>query len=107
MSFLSAALHLAIAAGHDYVKATPENPNDWYPCGFAWLTYKCRKNAKESAILKEVGFRWDDYRKEYSLSGGTWSNTQAMDYKTAICLAVLDSLKESGYSNFGFQNRID
>ena len=40
---LNAALNVAIAAGRVEAQ-TPES--SWFPCGFAWLAYKCRKNAK-------------------------------------------------------------
>ena len=77
----------AIAAGKkaaaQYVAQNPEGSN-WWPCGFAWVNYKCRKNAKEAGALMAEGFTWDDYRKVYSLSPYAWTNTQSMDYKAAI-----------------------
>jgi hypothetical protein len=105
MTDLNSAIQSAIIAGRTFAAANPEGPN-WYPCGFAWLTYKCRKNGAESKALIANGFRWGDYEKRYMLSGGTFSNTQSMYYKESILRVVQESLKEAGYT-FDVQTRID
>lgn len=105
MTDLATALKTAFLAGNSFVADTPEG--HWYPCGFAWLTYKCRKNAKEAATLKDNGFRWDDYRKEYTLGAFKWKATQSMDYQISIVREVQQSLAESGFPQFGVDSRID
>lgn len=70
--------------------ATPE-PH-WYPCGFAWLAIKVRKNHRLSKTLQAYGFRWSDYEKcyqyrmpqAYCLPG----MGQSMDY-AARCLGAM------------------
>jgi hypothetical protein len=103
---LRVAIESAKRAAVEFVKANPEDPKNWYPCGFAWLTYKCRKNAKEAADLIAHGFRWSDYEKRYILSPYEWTNTQAMDYKESILRAMQAELKVHGYE-FGIHTRID
>ena len=99
----------AIAAGKkaaaQYVAQNPEGSN-WWPCGFAWVNYKCRKNAAEASVLIDEGFRWDDYRKTYTLSAGKWHNTQSMDYKVEIIRAFKAAAGEAGVA-FGIEDRID
>lgn len=99
------AILAAKAAARAYVAANPEGPN-WFPCGFASLTYKCRKNAKEAGALIAEGFRWDDYRKEYSMSAYEFTNTQSMDYKEAILLAAARGAEPFGV-NFSVRTQID
>lgn len=97
-----------IAAGQAYVAANPEGQN-WYPCGFAWITYKCRKNAKEAGSLIARGFRWSDYEKEYTLSAGKFTNTQSMNYQEDILRAAVraaDPFIADGVT-FRVRSRID
>ena len=110
MNKLEEAIIAGTNAARQHVKDNPEGAN-WYPCGFAWLTYKCRKNAKEAAILLQAGFRWDDYSKLYTFSGGSFSNTQSMNYKTEILRAFTAAsnpiLLAAGINGFGIHDRID
>jgi hypothetical protein len=102
---LAAAIAKGKEAAAAYVRANPEGPN-WYPCGFAWLTYSCRKNAKESKTLLANGFRWDDYHKEYTFGAYEWTSTQSMDYKTDILRAMQTELAKHNFV-FGVRSRID
>ena len=97
-----------IAAGAaEYVQKNPEGPN-WYPCGFAWVTYKCRKNAKEAGSLIARGFRWDDYEKVYTLSAYKFANTQSMDYQESVLRAgVAAAARHYPNIHFGIRTRID
>lgn len=102
------AITAILEAGHKYVAENPEGPN-WYPCGFAGITYKCRKNAKEHVALVNAGFRWDDYHKEYYLSAYTFTNTQSMNYQEDILRAAVRAANPfiaDGVS-FGIRSRID
>ncbi len=106
---LNAALNVAIAAGRVEAQ-TPES--SWFPCGFAWLAYKCRKNAKIGKELQQLGFRWNDYDKAWqtslydsiqSISG----MSQSMDYRARVLNTVAKSLRESGFDGFCVDTRID
>lgn len=96
----------AVKAGNEFVKTTPEG--HWYPCGFAWLTApKVRKNSAEGKAFAAAGFRWDDYRKCFTYSGGNFTNTQSMDYKEAILRVVQQSLESQGLTGFRVETHID
>lgn len=99
-------LDSAVAIGKMYIEANPEGSN-WYPCGFVWLTYQCRKNAKQYVALVSRGWRWDDYAKQYTYSIGQLVNTQSMNYMEDIGRAMLNNLRASGIEGFGIQTRID
>ena len=99
----------ALTAGRTEAQ-TPEA--HWFPCGFAWLAYRCRKNAKISKVLISLGFRWDDYAKHYytSLYGDIPSVSgmqQSMDYRARVLRTVAKSLNESGIEGFYVDTRID
>lgn len=100
---LNLALEIADNVGKEYARTVPEG--HWYPCGFAWIAYKCRKNAKEARILLANGFHWNDYSKHYYKSAPT--NTQSMNYQEAVLQAMQKSLVDNGYTNFHIQTRID
>lgn len=102
---LEDAIVKGTAAAFAFVNANPEGKN-WYPCGFAWLAYKCRKNAREAAVLKAHGFSWDDYEKCYSLWAGKFHNTQSMDYKESILRAMNEVIAAEGFT-MRVRTRID
>ena len=101
------ALEAAKRAGQAHIAANPEDRNDWFPCGFVWLTYKCRKNAKEHVALLSHGWRWDDYEKRYTFTMSAMHNTQSMNYKAGIARAMLKALNDSGIVGFSYRERID
>ena len=78
---------------------TPEQ--HWYPCGFAWAYVKVRKNHKLAQTLRDIGYKWDDYRKHYYFSmsadmvkaDGMW---QSMDYRARCLNAFAAELRERG-----------
>ena len=83
----------------------------WYPCGFAWLVIKVRKNDKVSHTLKSLGFRWSDYNKQYQFSMPCEAYKaagmqQSMDYATRCLTALANVLNDAGYPCF-VQSRID
>lgn len=100
---LSEAIRNAYCAVHHYQVANPATHN--YPCGFAWVEFRCRKNAREAKELIANGARWNDYAKCYSLSVST--RTQDMDYNFACCRTFADAMKEAGYEGFRACSRID
>jgi hypothetical protein len=101
---LKLTIEAAKHAAREFVSTTPEG--HWYPCGFAWLQYKCRKNAKEAKVLLDAGFRWDDYSKTYQLSPYEFTNTQSMDYKEAILRKMEEIMRGGGFKVSVF-TRID
>lgn len=101
------AIRCLKAGAAAYVRNNPEGPH-WYPCGFAWVTYKCRKNAKEAGSLIAEGFRWDDYEKVYTMTAYEFTNTQSMDYKEAVLRAgVRNATQRFPNIGFGVRTRID
>jgi hypothetical protein len=74
----------------------------WYPCGFAWVAIKIRKNGALSYSLKELGFRWDDYRKHYywamPYSAVKFSSmSQSMAYRARCLQAITNELNAAGF----------
>jgi hypothetical protein len=106
IKYLPSAINTAVTVGQAYVKENPENPANWFPCGFVWATYRCRKNSKEGKVLAQMDFRWDDYAKHYSRSFYELSNTQAMTYREGVLTAVVNSLRDNGY-DFRVESKID
>ena len=92
----------AINAGAAYGKTLNVG---WYPCGFAGIAYKCRKNAKVSKVLIECGFRWSDYEKQYRLSAPEGS--QSMTAKEMVAQHIIDRLEAEGIKGFATYSRID
>lgn len=89
---------------------TPE-PH-WYPCGFAWLAIRIRKNHRLAKTLIGLGFRWDDYDKSYQTSlyntiPCAYSEmSQSMDYRARILNSVASVLQSEGMP-FNVRTRID
>lgn len=83
----------------------------WFPCGFAWLAIKIRKNGALANTLKARGFRWDDYRKHYYFSMSSdmvkaadmW---QSMNYRERCLKALAVVLKDAGFDCY-VETRID
>lgn len=92
----------AINAGAAYGKTLNVG---WYPCGFAGITYKCRKNAKEAKVLIDCGFHWSDYEKQYRLSAPEGS--QSMTAKEMVAQHIIDRLEAEGIKGFATYSRID
>lgn len=107
VAYLPSAIKTAVAVGYAYVNANPENEANWFPCGFVWLTYRCRKNSKEGKVLASLGFRWSDYDKQYQHSFYEVKHTQAMTYREQILTAMKDSLHANGFTGFEMVSRID
>lgn len=85
----------AVGYGWDY--ATQSKPaQDSYPCGFAQLNLRLRKNDKRASILTAAGFRWDDYSKVWYLYGGVFTNYQNVDFKENILEAAAKAFEAAG-----------
>ena len=84
----------------------------WFPCGFAYLVYPCRKNAKESKVLIDMGFRWNNYDKAYQSAlyhsiPAIAGMSQSMDYRERILRAVCNELHNAGFTKAYVTTRID
>ena len=88
----------AFTNGYNAMVAEASIPEaSWYPCGFAYLCIKVRKNSKLAHPLLQCGFRWNDYNKEYrygmphelKLQG----MTQSMDYAERCLNAIVKKLE--------------
>jgi len=113
---------MAATTNHDFVaaferglskmeEASKIEESHWYPCGFAWLAIKIRKNGKLSNTLKSLAFRWDDYRKHYYWSMPHAavkfpSMSQSMDYRARCLRAIADELNQAGFDCY-VETRID
>lgn len=109
IGMLNVAMVKAIEAGK--VESLTPEPH-WFPCGFAWLSYRCRKNAKMGKALQILGFRWNDYDKAWQSSlyaeiPCVKDMSQSMDYRSRILRAVCDVLKAEGFTKFYVNTRID
>lgn len=100
---LAIALNNAFAAVNAHRAKNPETHN--FPCGFAWVTFKTRKNSKVGKELAALGHRWSDYHKSYHISVST--RTQDMDYNTECCNVFVNAMRAAGYEGFNVESRID
>ncbi len=102
--------HFAAAVAKGRIESqTPES--SWFPCGFASLTCKTRKNSKLGKELVALGFRWSDYEKTfrtalYDTIPPIAGMSQSMDYRERVLNAVASHLNANGYE-FSVWTRID
>ena len=88
---------------------TPEQ--HWYPCGFAWAYVKIRKNHKLAQTLRDIGYKWDDYRKHYYFSMSQEfvkfsEMSQSMDYRARCLNAYAQVMRDNGIPCY-VETRID
>lgn len=100
---LTQAINNAFLAVHDFKTTNPETRH--FPCGFAWVSFKCRKNSKVGKELQALGARWSDYNKYYRISVPT--RTQDMEYNIRCCEAFVRAMKANGFDGFNVESRID
>lgn len=77
----------------------------FWPCGFAWITFKMRKNHKHAKALINDGAYWDDYSRAYKYRCHATSS-QNMDYKQAILNDVARYFQDNGIPVY-VETRID
>ena len=103
------ALVTALSQGRDAgILSAQKNRNmDMiWPCGFAWITLKVRKNHKLAKFLKNFGFSWNDYGKSYQYRGHDISHAQNMDYRVQFLNDMNEVLRANGIPSY-VDNRID
>lgn len=77
-----------------------------YPCGFAWVELKCRKNSKIGKQLESEGIMdWEPYRKVYKYWVGDYN--QSMMHKLAHAEKLAEILSEELFVNFEADSRMD
>ena len=89
---LSAAKLAAIEATFATIKA---NPDQWYPCGFAWVTIKPARGPF-IAFLKSRGIGDKSYTGGWTIWNPSDHPTQWMDAKFAGAQAFADVLQQHG-----------
>jgi len=92
---LSTILTNALFAGRKAAIDFKEMDVMW-PCGFAWINVKIRKNHRLASILREHGFTWNDYNKTYQYRGHSISGAQNMDYREKFLNVMVDHMRNNG-----------
>lgn len=90
-------INLALqAASNAAQKLINENPDVWYPCGFAWVKIRPARGPVVKA-LKEMGLgSIDSYAGGYMVYNPSQNPTQWMDAKIEGARAFADALKAMG-----------
>lgn len=84
------------AAGGATAQHLIENPNTWYPCGFAWVNIKPARG-KLVEYLKEKGLGYvDSYYGGFTVYNPSQNSTQWMDAKEIGARAFADVLRKHG-----------
>jgi hypothetical protein len=97
------ALQAARAAAQKMIN---DNPDVWYPCGFAWVKIRPARGPVVKA-LKEMGLgKVDSYAGGYMVYNPSGNATQWMDAKIEGARAFAGVLKKMGV-NATVQSRID
>lgn len=102
---LGYALGRAHMIGYDSATANKAMDVMW-PCGFAWIGLKIRKNHKFAKLLIEFGFRWNDYAKQFEYRGHDISHAQNMDYREQFLNDMSQYLRSHGIPSY-VETRID
>lgn len=77
-----------------------------YPCGFAWVELKCRKNSKIGKELEsEEIFKWDDYLKVYKYWVGDYN--QSIQHKEVHAEKLAEILSRELFVDFKMNSRMD
>ena len=80
-----------------YIK---QNPDQWYPCGFAWVNIKPARGPLITE-MKRMGLgRKDEYYGGWTIWNPSHHSTQCMDAKAAGAHAIADVLLEAGYKAY-------
>jgi hypothetical protein len=99
---ITEAFEAAKAATDAYIAA---NPDQWYPCGFAWVNIRPARGPLVNALkVMKAGSR--GYSGGLEIWNPSGHNTQCMDAKFAGAKAFADVLKSRGYQCTA-QSRMD
>ena len=76
-----------------------------YPCGFAWVYVKLRKNNPFGKQLESIGFQWDVFRKHYCYWVGEYN--QSCSHKEAHAEKLAELLTKEFGMKFYHSSRLD
>lgn len=82
------------------------NPNQWYPCGFAWVTIKPARGPYV-AYLKSIKEGSKGYAGGWEIWNPSGNNTQCMDAKMAGARAYAAEVVRLGGPNMYVGSRMD
>lgn len=82
-----------------------EHPNDWFPCGFAWVIIKPARGPVVSA-MKARGIGSKAYHGGWQYWNPSRNNTQSMEALRAGADAYAKVLREAGVDCYA-DNRMD
>jgi len=106
MSYLKDAFEKAIAEAKEYTFKTAGENVMIYPCGFAWVYLKVRKNDHFGNKLLDEGLMdWDNYAKHSKYWVGFFN--QSMIHKEVFAEKLAELLTEEFGVEFGFDSRMD
>jgi hypothetical protein len=94
-ALIEKAQDAAISATAEYIK---KNPDQWYPCGFAWVNIKPARGPLVNEMKKMGLGRRDEYYGGWTIWNPSQHSTQCMDALAAGARAFSDVLKEAGYN---------
>jgi hypothetical protein len=87
-------------------KMLKQNPEQWFPCGFAWVKIRPARGSFV-AMLKDKGIgRTDSYEGGYAIWNPSANSTQWMDALVAGARAFAEVLQQAGIK-CSAQSRID
>ncbi len=97
---IASMLHEAFAAARKATDAyLAQHPDDWYPCGFAWVRFPGRSPA--ARVLKEHFSEQERGHRGYPRGWDVWNpsghGTQCMDAKFAGARAFADVMGAYGF----------
>ena len=93
LDLLKRAFEAAEQATQNYLN---EHPNDWYPCGFAWVKIRPARGRLVSALKEQQIGRTNEFEGGYDVWNPSNNSTQAMYAKEAGALAFAKVLREDG-----------
>ena len=103
---VEAAFEKAKVEARDFTFKTAGENVMIYPCGFAWVTYKARKNDVFGSILKDRGLMdWDPYEKRFKYWVGEFN--QSMSHKEVFAEKFAELLTTVFGVTFSYGSRMD
>ena len=100
---LAEAFTSAARATNAYLQ---DHPNDWYPCGFAWVKIKPARGPLVTYLKKQKIGRTDDFGGGYVIYNPSQNPTQSMEAKLAGARAFAKVFNDSGIP-IKVESRID
>jgi len=107
IKYIKDTIEQAFQAAKDATeKMITENPETWYPCGFAWVRIKPARGTFVKALKEMKRGHTDEYEGGFVVYNPSGNHTQWMDAKFAGACAFADVLKSAGVKCYA-QARMD